>query len=194
LGSGRFAPWQPLTHVFVQGRQVMVPLFGGLFLYFFLPPLEESYTNRQLGEAYLAAFIGGIVVAFFLDVIGLTGRPAMGWSTIAVASAVLFGLTLPQATVNLWMILPVTAQWFVWGSLALAVLSIFSGGGLYGGEHLGAWAGMYGWYEYRGPGSYVRARRREAAAIEAELNRFTVIEGGLSDDPQDSDNREDWIH
>jgi hypothetical protein len=183
FSSGRFAPWQPVTRLLVQGASrgaVFGVLFGLLVLYFFLGPLEEMLDRRRLARAIGAGAVGGTLLPLAVDALGLlsgTGDTAFGWSFLVLALPALFGLARPDADVLL-LVFPVKARVFLWGALVVALLILLVEQSLDSFGSLGVWLGVYGWWNLLGPGARRRDLKRQAQGIERELHRFQVLEGG----------------
>jgi len=183
-----FAPYQLLTRFLVQGGEVFGVLISLLVLYFFLPTIDRLYSRQQLLQCFMCAIAAGSTFALVGDGLGmLQAAPALGWSVLIMPLVVLFGLGMPNGTVQLFFVLPIQAIWFVWGAIAIAVLSFLAHPALATADAVGSWVGVMGWYHYLGPGRRRRELTRNARSIERELQRFQVIEGG-KDDP------DDWIH
>jgi hypothetical protein len=183
-----FAPYQLLTRFLIQGGEVFGVLLSLLVLYFFLPAIERIYTRQQLTQCFVCAITAGSAMALLGDTLGLLQpAPAMGWSVLIMPLVVLFGLGMPNGVVQLFFVLPVRAIWFVWGALAIAILSLLAQPTLATADALGFWLGVMGWFNYLGPGRRRRELTRNAASIERELRRFQVLEGGKQDP-------DDWVH
>ncbi|MBN2801281.1 MAG: hypothetical protein JXX28_19225 [Deltaproteobacteria bacterium] len=186
--SGPFEPWQLLTHFAVQG-----PGRGGawstlmtlLVLWFFLPAMERLMPIPRLLATLATAAVTGVALGLVLD--GLVDFASLyggatGWSSLIGAMIALFGLSLPNGTVNLWFVLPIKGSWIAWGTLAVSALLLFAEPSLDTAEHLGAVLGVFGWWYLRGPLARRRALRRKSRDIERELRRFTVLPGGRDDE------------
>lgn len=186
LGQG-FQIWQPLTHfaVHMPGTSPFNIAISMLVLYFFLPAIARGYTKRQLLHATGFAAAGGIALPLLLDAVGLGYGAVAGWSVFITGMVVLFGLSNPNAVINLYFVLPVKAVYFVWGSIALAgvyMLYTFSPGNgfsLSAAEHVGVWAGAYLWYQYVGPGQRRRRLKKSGSSVfSGKTSRFQVYDGG----------------
>lgn len=186
-----FEWWQPVTHFFVHARpDVFGVLLSLVVLYFFLPAVGEVLDWDAVGQAVIAGAVGGTLVPFALDASGLLSmQPAGGWHNLALTLPVLFGLARPDRQI-LILVFPAPAQVFVWGSLVIALLSSLTAPSLSTTEMLGVWLGTFGWWHLAGPGRRRRNLRRMGANLEREV-RFTVLEGGRSND---GDNRDDTVH
>lgn len=189
IGRG-FHWYQPLSHYLVQGSSPFSFLLSLLVLYFFLPIILESYKKGKWLPILGSVVLGSWVFGFVTDVSGLLGStPAWGWTTISTACVALFGLLRPKAVVNLFFILPVQASVFAWGTGVIALLFFLSAPSLETSQHLGSWLGLIAWWFGIGPGSRIRKLKAKAKKIEKDLHRFTVLDGGQSDQ-----NRDDWVN
>lgn len=183
-----FAPYQLVTRFLAQGGEVFGVLLSLLVLYFFLPAIDRLYNRQQLIQCFGCAIVAGSAIALTGDTLGLLlPAPSMGWSVLIMPLVVLFGLGMPNGVVQLFFVLPIRAIWFVWGALAIALLSLLAQPTLATADALGSWLGVMGWFNYLGPGRRRRELTRNAASIERELGRFQVLEGGKQDP-------DDWIH
>lgn len=193
LGSG-FAPYQPFGRFLVQGDDsgaLFNVLIGLLVLYFLLPAMDQVLERAQWLRGLAAGVVGGTVLPFLLDVVGLApGGGAMGWVVSTSALFLLFGLAMPDGEIRLFFVLPVSGRIIVWGTLALSVLFYLLGPSLHTAEAIGVWCGVMAWWYGLGPGARRRQLQKKATSIEAELRRFQVIEGGRSNRPSD----DEWVH
>jgi hypothetical protein len=194
-----FEGWQPLTHFLVFGPgagSVYQVLLGLLILYFTLPAMGATLTQRQLAGAAGTIAVVAAAVAFLADLLGLVHGPAFGWISVSIGLIVLFGLARPTATILLFFVLPVSGKVIVWGTLGIDVLVYLAEPTLGTAEGVGAWVGAVGWWQLMGPGAKRRVLKAKKAHIEKELRRFEVIEGGRSQETQgdqgDQDDR--WVH
>ncbi|MBT3219389.1 MAG: hypothetical protein HN348_09885 [Proteobacteria bacterium] len=190
FGHG-FSLYALATRYFIVGRNAFSFVISLVVLYFFLPTVLQLFSRRQLSWAIGCGAIAGTLLGLGLDAIGLLHPTStMGWSALVMALVLLFGLGAPNRTVHLFFAIPITASWFVWFVLVFAVLGLVFGRTLSSAEQMGTWLGVMGWYYMVGPGARRRHLRQQASHIEDELRRFTVIEGGRSDNrPPD-----DWVH
>lgn len=187
FGNG-FQPWQILTRYFVQGGDpgsVFRTLIGLVVIWLGLAQLDRKLA----GQAAVAGMIGGTGLALLLDAAGiLQAIPERGWNGILPALFVLWGLQRPDAQILAYFVLPISGKMLVWGSLAISALFFLSQQSLGTADAIGSWAGVYAWYHWIGPGSRKRKLRAKGRALEKELSRFKVIDGGKDDrgDP--------WVH
>lgn len=128
-------PWGPLTYMFLHGD--LMHLAGNmLFLFFFGPPLESRWGDREFLKFYVACGLGGVALSMVF-------MPA----TVIGASAAVYGVMLafamnwPNAPIYVFGIFPVLAKYLVafLGLLALlsAQGSVQGGGGVAHFAHLG---------------------------------------------------------
>jgi len=188
-----FAAYQPVTRYLVQGQySVFSVVIGLVVLYFLIPGIHQFYTRKQVLQATACAALGGTALAMLLDVVWFTSGAVMGWPVLVITLVVLFGLAMPDGTMNIWFVFPVSGTLILYGTLALAIAFFLLSPSMMTAESLGVWLGAYGWWHVWGPGGRRRALKKKAANIEKELLRFEVIEGGKSDVPQGD--QDDWIH
>ncbi len=106
-------PWGPVTYMFVHAGLGHL-FFNMLMLFFFGPPLEAKWGEREFLKFYFICGLGGAALSFLF-------LPA----TIVGASAALYGVMLafamnwPNAPIYVFGIFPVPAKYLV-GFMALA--------------------------------------------------------------------------
>lgn len=172
-----FAFWQPVTRYFVQGNEVVWVFLSGLVLALLLP-VAESLPRRQAWQLLGSAILGGTGLALLVQLVGIAAAPAQGWSSLVTALLVAFGLRQPDAIIRLFFVLPVPAWAFVWGTGALAFLSLLAAPGLGTAEHLGTFLGVVAWWNGWGPGARRRELIKKSRSVERQLRKLTVIDGG----------------
>jgi len=191
--SSVFSPHQLVTRFFVQGAgsgAVTRVLIGLLVLYFFLDQVRGSLSERQFAEALGAVAVGSTVVGLTADSMGLAPGPAMGWTPFVTGLVVLFGLSNPNREILLFLVLPIGGMMLVWATVVVTSIYYLAEPGLHTVEELGAIAGVWGWWAWRGPGGRRRVLKQKARHIERELHRFQVIDGGRND----GNNGDDIVH
>jgi hypothetical protein len=181
----RFALWQPFTHLVTQGglESFFRVAIGVLVLVFFLPALNQALNTRQLKSSAAAIVCGAVLIPALLEMMGMIqGAQMYGWQQLLTGLVVLYGLAKPNQSIHLFFVIPVRASLFVWGSLGLSALFFIGDQSVLTAEPIGAWCGAYAWWNVAGPGGRRRTLLRDAARIEESLQRFDVLEGGLSEE------------
>ncbi len=190
---GTFEWWQLLTRFLVHASAqpaIFPVLISLVVLYFFLPATGEVLNWDSVGQAVVSAAVVGTLLPFGMDAAGLLdGQATGGWESLALVFPILFGIARPEREIILF-VFPAPAKILVWGSLAIASLSLLMQQSLGTAEMMGVWLGTFGWWHLLGPGRRQRDLRRRGASIEREL-RLTVLEGGRTND---GDNRDDTVH
>ncbi len=116
-----FRPWGPITYMFLHG-DLMHLAVNMLVLFFFGPPLEARWGEREFVRFYVVCALGGVLLSFLF-------QPA--W--VVGASAAMYGLMLafamnwPSVPIYVWGIFPVQAKYLV-GFLAVVTLLSATGG------------------------------------------------------------------
>lgn len=146
-------PWAPLTYMFVHAGFGHL-FFNMLMLFFFGPPLEGRWGEREFLKFYVICGLGGAALSFlFLP------------NSIVGASAALYGVMLafamnwPRAPIYVFGIFPVEARYLVGFMAVVALLSAVdsaSGSSVAHFAHLGGF--VTGWI-------YLKADWRAASAI-----------------------------
>lgn len=184
--------YQPLTRFLIRGRDLFGVLIDLMILYFFLPWIVDRFTRRDLWTAAAAVVIGCLAAGLlwlglstFAAAMGLPAaggwmlQPALGWHPFVLAMVVLFALAIPDATINLFFVLPMKARWILWLTIGFAALGFIANPGLPSFERFGAIGAAVAWFHFVGPGATRRRFRKVGKKIEQEL-KFKVYDGGRS--------------
>ena len=132
-----FRPWGPITYMFLHG-DLMHLAINMLILFFFGPPLEGRWGEREFLRFYVICGLGGVALSYlFLPNMVIGASAAMYGVMLA------FAMNWPDAPIYVWGIFPVKAKYLVGFFFLLSALSAFqSAGGSAGGgtahfAHLG---------------------------------------------------------
>ncbi len=150
LGHG-FYLWQLVTYQFMHANftHLLYNMFG---LWMFGMEVEHVWGSRRFLGFYLvcgvAAGISQLILAPLLEptsVVSLSGAgiPTVGASGAVYAVLVAFGMMFPDRYIYLYFLLPVKAKYFIFGLIALGVLSIGDQGTIANLAHLGGAAAGY---------------------------------------------------
>ncbi|MDX1647569.1 MAG: rhomboid family intramembrane serine protease [Longimicrobiales bacterium] len=170
-----FYPWGPVTYMFVHGGFGHI-FFNMLMLFFFGPPLEAKWGEREFLKYYVICGLGGAALSYlFLP------------SSIIGASGALYGVMLafamnwPNAPIYVFGIFPVMAKYLV-GFMALVALISASGSTAGGGgvAHLAHLGGLVAGFVY------LKADWRTGKAIDdikkaAKKRRMAIVPGDDGD-------------
>lgn len=173
-----FYPWGVVTYMFVHGGLGHL-FFNMLMLFFFGPPLEAKWGEREFLKFYIISGLGGAALSYVF-------LPA----TIIGASGALYGVMLafamnwPNAPIYVFGIFPVMAKYLV-GFMALATLlsatdSTVGGGGIAHFAHLGGLVAAF---------LYLKSDWRTGKAIDdlkrkAKKRRLAIVPGDESDEEE----------
>lgn len=177
LGAG-FMPWQPLTYTLMQGTPISA-VIGWVMLFFFMDTAHDCLGTRRF---WTSTFITWAVATFGSLMVGLTGWLASGavagpfWWLDAML--VWFALTNRAAQVRWMMVLPLRAEVVAWlvGLVSLLNLAFYKD---VNSAHL-VFAWLAAWATTWLDGDSLRRWKlsRRKRAIEKELSKFQVLEGG----------------
>ena len=127
-----FRPWGPLTYMFLHA-DLMHLAVNMLILFFFGPPLESRWGEREFVRFYITCGLGGVALSYLFLPAAVVG-----------ASAAIYGLMLafamnwPNAPIYVWGIFPVKAKYLVGFFFVLSALSaVQATGGTAHFAHLG---------------------------------------------------------
>lgn len=150
LGHG-FYLWQLITYQFMHANftHLLYNMFG---LWMFGMEVEHVWGSRRFLGFYLvcgvAAGISQLILAPLLEpgsVVSVSGAgiPTVGASGAVYAVLVAFAMMFPDRYIYLYFLLPVKAKYFIFGLIALGVLSIGDQGTIANLAHLGGAAAGY---------------------------------------------------
>jgi membrane associated rhomboid family serine protease len=116
-----FRPWGPLTYMFLHG-DLMHLAVNMLILFFFGPPLEGRWGEREFLRFYVICGLGGVALSYlFLPNMVIGASAAMYGVMLA------FAMNWPDAPIYVWGIFPVKAKYLVGFFFVLSLLSAFQG-------------------------------------------------------------------
>jgi membrane associated rhomboid family serine protease len=132
-----FRPWGPITYMFLHGNLMHLAV-NMLILFFFGPPLEGRWGEREFLRFYVICGLGGVALSYvFLPNMVIGASAAMYGVMLA------FAMNWPDAPIYVWGIFPVKAKYLVGFFFVLSLLSAFQsssgagGGGVAHFAHLG---------------------------------------------------------
>lgn len=121
VGSGRFAPWQLVTYMFLHASLGHV-IFNLFALWIFGQGIENYWGTKRFTVYY---FLTGIGAAFIHMWIGGTGAPTVGASGAVYGILLAFGMMFPERYIMLLIPpIPIKAKYFV---AIFGVIELFSG-------------------------------------------------------------------
>ncbi len=131
-------PWTILTYMFAHSGFFHF-FFNMLGLFFFGPPLEERWGEREFIKFYLIAGLGGALLSVFTPQVPIVGASAAVYGVMLA-----YAMYWPDNQVYIYGIFPVKVKWLVLAIVALSVLgamgSVGAGGGVAYLAHLGGLA------------------------------------------------------
>lgn len=179
-----FYPWGVVTYMFVHGGLGHL-VFNMLMLFFFGPPLEAKWGEREFLKFYVVSGLGAAALSYaFLpsSIIGASG---------AIYGVMLaFAMNWPNAPVYVFGIFPVLAKYLV-GFMALVSLlsatgSAQGGGGIAHFAHLGGLIAGF---------LYLKADWRTGKALDElkrkakKKRRLAIVPGDEGDEEQSGGGR-----
>lgn len=164
-----FRPWGPVTYMFLHG-DLMHLAVNMLVLFFFGPPLESRWGEREFLKFYLICGLGGVALSYLFLPANVIGASAAMYGLMLA-----FAMNWPEAPIYVWGIFPVKAKYLMAFLFVVAALSAVqgSGGGVAHFAHLG---GLFAGFAYLKsdwrPGHQLRRLRRAA-----NRRRLAVVSG-----------------
>jgi membrane associated rhomboid family serine protease len=102
-----FRPWGPFTYMFLHGD--LMHLFGNmLFLFFFGPPLEARWGEKEFLRYYVVCGLGGVALSFVFMPASIVGASAAVYGVMLA-----FAMNWPNAPIYIFGIFPVPAKYLV---------------------------------------------------------------------------------
>ena len=178
--------WTLVTWPFVQGPGSAISVLLWMYmLYQFLPRFQRSFGRARLIEMVAAGAFGLLNGGLLTGLLG--GQTTLvGWTHFSWVMFVYFGLWRGSERLSFFGLFQFEARWLLWGPLGVFLLFALAGlsTGTWGGPvtQLGAWLGAYAWWNVRGPGARTRTLRSQGRKVENAIRRFTVHQGGKTDD------------
>lgn len=183
-----FNIWQPITSFFILDTPPFSPmrfLLSMLGIVFFMPPAEQVYKKRGLIRIFTLS--AGLSIAFgaLCMVTGIVNMGMVyGLEAFIAALLAVFCFTRPNATILLFFVLPIKAEWIGWFSGLISFLFLIASRDLGSAIHLSGWAAglVFLAMKRKGPLKTVYKNtlgRRRAAKKPFD---FKVFEGGKKDD------------
>jgi membrane associated rhomboid family serine protease len=116
-----FRPWGPITYMFLHGDLIHLAV-NMLVLFFFGPPLEARWGEREFVRFYVICGLGGVVLSFLFQPAWVVGASAAMYGIMLA-----FAMNWPNVPIYVWGIFPVQAKYLV-GFLAVVSLLSATGG------------------------------------------------------------------
>ena len=132
-----YRPWSVITYMFVHGNFWHI-FFNMLALFFFGPPIEESWGSSKFIKYYFLCGLGGAALSFVFAF----NSPVVGASAAVYGVMLAFAMLWPDIPIYIWGIFPIKAKWLVIALVALSFFSAFNGSsdGVAHFAHLGGFA------------------------------------------------------
>jgi len=116
-----FRPWGPVTYMFLHGGLMHLAV-NMLVLFFFGPPLEARWGEREFLRFYFVCGLGGAVLSLLFQPVMIVGASAAVYGVMLA-----FAMNWPDVPIYVWGIFPVQAKYLV-GFLAVLALLGAQGG------------------------------------------------------------------
>ncbi|GDX81900.1 hypothetical protein LBMAG42_37110 [Deltaproteobacteria bacterium] len=193
LGAG-FQPWQPLTYTLIQGEPVSA-VFGWVGVFFFMDMAHAGMGARRF---WVSTFITWALATFGSLMIGLTGllqaTYVFGPWWWLDAMLVWFAFKNRDAQVRWMMVLPMKAEVIAWLVLLLSVLRLAYYRDVASAHLVFAWFAAWAtvWIDGDTWRRWKLLRRKKA--IEKELSKFQVLDGGRGQERPRRQKPDDWAN
>jgi membrane associated rhomboid family serine protease len=187
-------PWGIGTYMFLHAG-VWHILMNMLVLFFFGPPLEARWGEREFLRFYLVGGLGGAALSFLF-----MPQMVVGASAAIYAVMLAFALNWPNAPIYIYGIFPVKAKWLVGFLFVLTVLGTFgsSGSGTAHFAHLGGILAAFAYLkaDWRPGSALARIRRNVPGAAGGKSGSrsprpLAIVPRELQDQQTESGTREE---
>jgi len=115
-----FRPWGPFTYMFLHGDFMHLAV-NMLVLFFFGPPLEARWGEREFFRFYVVCGLGGVALSLIFQPVMIVGASAAMYGLMLA-----FAMNWPTAPIYVWGIFPVQARYLVGFLGVVALLSSLS--------------------------------------------------------------------
>jgi membrane associated rhomboid family serine protease len=173
-----FRPWGAITYMFLHG-DLMHLAVNMLVLFFFGPPLEGKWGEREFLRFFIVCGLGGAALSYVFMFssapIQIVGASGAGYGIMLG-----FAMNWPDAPIYVWGIFPVKAKYLVGFFFVLSAMSAVqgTGGGVAHFAHLGGLLAGFGylksdWRPKQGLGNLKKAatRSRRLAIVPRDEER-----------------------
>lgn len=132
-------PWAPVTYMFLHGSLMHLAV-NMLVLFFFGPPLESRWGEREFLKFYAICGLGGVLLSYLFMPAWVVGASAAVYGVMLA-----FAMNWPDAPIYVWGIFPVQAKWLVTFLFVVSLLSAAQGAsdGVAHFAHLGGLAAAF---------------------------------------------------
>lgn len=132
-------PWGPITYMFLHA-DLMHLAVNMLVLFFFGPPLETGWGEREFLKFYVICGLGGVALSYLFLPAWVVGASAAVYGVMLA-----FAMNWPNVPIYVWGIFPVQAKYLVGFLFVVSVLSAVQGSsdGVAHFAHLGGLAAAF---------------------------------------------------
>lgn len=112
-------PWGLVSYMFLHAGFMHLAM-NMLVLFFFGPPLEGQWGEKEFLRFYFVAGLGGAALSFFFP-----GGMIVGASGAIYGIMLAFAMNWPNAPIYVWGVFPVKAKWLVGFMFLVTAMSSF---------------------------------------------------------------------
>lgn len=116
-----FRPWGPITYMFLHGGLMHLAM-NMIVLFFFGPPLESRWGEREFLRFYVVCGLGGVVLSYLFLPAWVVGASAAAYGVMLA-----FAMNWPNVPIYIWGIFPVQAKYLVAFLAVVTLMSAASG-------------------------------------------------------------------
>lgn len=114
-------PWGPFTYMFLHG-DLMHLAVNMLVLFFFGPPLEAQWGEREFLKFFVICGLGGVALSYLFLPAWVVGASAAVYGVMLA-----FAMNWPNIPIYVWGIFPVQAKYLVGFLFVVSLLSAVQG-------------------------------------------------------------------
>jgi membrane associated rhomboid family serine protease len=166
-----FRPWGPFTYMFLHGDLIHLAV-NMLVLFFFGPPLEARWGERELIRFYVVCGLGGVALSFFFQPAWVVGASAAMYGIMLA-----FAMNWPNVPIYIWGIFPVQAKYLVGFLAVVALLSATGGAGGSNVAHFAHLGGLVTGYLYLKADWRTSDRLKNLQRAATRRRRLAIVPG-----------------
>lgn len=170
-------PWGPVTYMFLHGSLMHLAV-NMLVLFFFGPPLESRWGEREFLKFFAVCGLGGVALSYLFLPAWVVGASAACYGVMLA-----FAMNWPDAPIYVWGIFPVQAKYLVGFLFVVSLLSAVQGSsdGVAHFAHLG---GLVAGFFYLKADWRPRAQaRRIKKAARPSMKRLAIVPRDEDEEP-----------
>ena len=186
--GNEFKIWQPITSILVLDIPPFAPmrfLLSLLGIVFFMPPVENMFKQRGLIRIFILSLATSIALGALCMVTSLASvGVSFGLEAFITALLAVFCFANPNASILLFFILPIKAEWIGWFTGLISFLLLIAHHDIGSAVHLAGWIAGLAFLATRRRGPLKKLYQQTIGKPRPAKKpfKFEVLDGGKKDD------------